>query len=127
MRSDLLDSGFQFGAEHLECRLVGPRSSSNDEIGSQCRHGRKDFTSHDLSKTALEAITLDDRAPMLRNDDTDPRTMQKGSEKSNLEVFGSSSLPFTQDFLQIRPPSQTTLAGVGSALRRRRTWWGAGR
>jgi hypothetical protein len=32
---------------------------------------------------------------MLRNDDANPWMMQKGSEDPNLEVFGSSSLPFT--------------------------------
>jgi hypothetical protein len=32
---------------------------------------------------------------VLWNDDADPRMTQKGSEEPNLEVFGSSSLPFT--------------------------------
>jgi hypothetical protein len=64
---------------------------------------------------------------MLRNNDTDPRMMQKGSEDPNLEMFGSSPLPFAKDFLQIRSPSQPELTGIGSMLRRRRTWSAAGR
>jgi hypothetical protein len=32
---------------------------------------------------------------MLRDYYPDPRVMQKGSEEPNLEVIGSSSLPFT--------------------------------
>jgi hypothetical protein len=64
---------------------------------------------------------------VLRNNDADSWITQKGSEEPNLEVFGSSSLPFTQNLVEIRPSSQSVPSRVGSALRRRRTCWAAGR
>jgi hypothetical protein len=123
----LLHSGLQLGAKHLERCLVGPRAGTYDQVGSQCRHERKNLAPNDFPKSSLETIALHDGALVLRNDDADPWMMQKGSEDPNLEVFGSSSLPFAKDFLQIRPPSQSQPTGVGSVLRRRRTWLGAER
>jgi hypothetical protein len=93
-RGNLLDSSLQFGTKHLERCLVGPRSGTDDEIGSQGRHDWQDFHPYDLPKTPLEAITLHDRTAMLRHDDADSWMTQKGSEDPNLEMFGSSSLPF---------------------------------
>ena len=122
-----MHSGLQLGAKHLERRLVGPRAGPNDQVGSQSRHEWKNLAPYDFPKSSLETIALHDGALVLRNDDADPWMMQKGSEDPNLEVFGSSSLPFAKDFLQIRPPGQTQPTGVGSALRRRRTWLGAER
>jgi hypothetical protein len=124
---DLLHSGFQLRAQHLEGRFIGPRSGAYNEIDSQYRDERKDITPHDFPKSPLQAIALHNGTPMLWNNDANPRMTQKGSEDPNLEMLGSSSLPFTQDPLQIRPPGQAKLPGIGSLLRRRRTWLAAGR
>jgi len=107
--------------------MVCPWPGTHDEIRTQLRKEWKDLAPHQLPQAAFQAIAFHDGMPMLRNDDANPWMTQKGSEDPNLEVFGSSSLPFTQDLLQIRPPGETKSPGVGGALRRRRTWLAAGR
>lgn len=119
-------SGCQFRAQHLERCLVGSWSGAHNEIYSQYWDKREDLAPHNFPKSSLEAIALHDGPVVLRNDDANPWMTQKGSEDPNLEVFGSSSLPFTKDLLQIRPPGQTKPPGVGSMLRRRRTWLATG-
>ena len=117
----------ELGAEHIETGCIRPWTGPDNEIRTQVRQEREDLASHQLPQATLQAVALHDRMPVLRNDDANPWMTQKGSEDPNLEVFGSSSLPFTQDLLQIRPPGETQPPGVGGALRRRRTWLAAGR
>ena len=113
--------------QHLEGCFIGSRSGTHDDIGSESGKERENLPPEDFPKPPFQAVTLHDRMPVLWNDDADSWMTQKGSEDPNLEVFGSSSLPFTQDLLQIRPPGETNPTGVGSVLRRRRTWSAAGR
>ena len=123
----MLQAGSQLCAQHLERCLIGSWSSPYHKVGTKYQDEREDLTTHDLPKASLQAIALHDGSPVLGNNDTNPRMTQKGSEDPNLEVLGSRSLPFTEDFLQIRPPGQAKLAGEGSVFRRRRTWSAAGR
>jgi hypothetical protein len=125
--SDPLETSSQLLTQGREWCFIRPRSRTDDEVDADIRNQWKNITPRDLPKAALQTVALHDGMPVLRNDDADPWMMQKGSEEPNFEMFGSSSLPFTQNFLQIRSPGQTTLTGIGSALRRRRTWSGAGR
>lgn len=93
MAAHAADPDRQLIAKHVEGGAIRARTGSNDDVR---RHEaqRKDLASHDLAKPALEAIPLDDRVPVLRDDDADSWMTQKGSEEPNLEVLGSSSLPF---------------------------------
>ena len=104
MCNDLLHSGCELCAECLERRFVGLWSSSYNKISSEHWNQWENLTAQDLPKSPFQAVPLHNRMPVLRNDDAYPWMTQKGSEDPNLEVFGSSSLPFTQDLLQIRPP-----------------------
>lgn len=122
-----MDSHLQLGTQHVEFSGIGTGTGSDDEIRTELRQERENLASDQLPQAALQAIALHDRMPMLRNDDANPWMTQKGSEDPNLEVFGSSSLPFTQNLLQIRSPGETQPPGIGGALRRRRTWLAAGR
>ena len=122
-----MDSRLELGAERIESGRVGTWTSPDDEICTEVRQEREDLAAHQLPQATLQAVAFHDRMPVLRYDDANPWMTQKGSEDPNLEVFGSSSLPFTQDLLQIRPPGETQPPGVGGALRRRRTWLAAGR
>ena len=104
MYNDLSHSGCKLRAEGLERRFIRSRSSVYNKISSQHWNERENITAQDLPKSPFQAVPLHNRMPVLRNDDAYPWMTQKGSEDPNLEVFGSSSLPFTQDLLQIRPP-----------------------
>ena len=122
-----MDSRLELDAELIEPRRIGTWTSPDDEIRTEIRQEREDLASHQLPQATLQAVAFHDRMPVLRNDDANPWMTQKGSEEPNLEVFGSSSLPFAQDLLQIRPPGETQPPRVGGALRRRRTSLAAGR
>ena len=89
-----MHSSREFRAQHLERRLIGSRSGAYDDISSQCRNERENLAPEDFPKSSFQAVALHDRTPVLRNNDTNPGMTQKGSEEPNLEVFGSSSLPF---------------------------------
>ena len=104
MCNDLLHSGRELRAKCLERRFVGSWSSAYNNISSQHWNERENLTAQDLPKSPFQAVPLHNRMPVLRNNDAYPWMTQKGSEDPNLEVFGSSSLPFAQDLLQIRPP-----------------------
>lgn len=116
----------QFSPKGFERDTIGTRRCSNDDV-SRNRHERKDLEPNDLAEPALEAVSFHDRVPVLRNDDANPRITQKGSEKPNLEVFGSSSLPFPQNPVEIRPSCQALPSRVEAMFRRRRTCWAVGR
>ena len=122
-----LETSSQFLTQGREWCVIRPRSRADDEVDPVLEEEWKDITARDFPKAPLQAIALHDGMPVLRDDDTDPGMMQKGSEEPNFEMFGSSSLPFAQNSLQIRSPCQSKPTGIGSALRRRRTWSGAGR
>ena len=117
----------QLRAQGHEGGVVRPRCRSNDDVTRRCGQQGKDLEADDFAKASLEAIAFHDRVTVFRNDDADPWITPKGSEKPNLEVFGSSSLPFTQNLVEIRPSSQALPSRVGGVLRRRRTCWAAGR
>ena len=125
--NDSLDSHCQLRSKQIERYVVSAWSGTDDEVGRQAGNERENVAPHDFPESPLQAIALHDRTSVLWNDDADPWVTQKGSENPNLEVFGSSSLPFAKDFLQVRPPGQTKAPGIGSALRRRRTLLAAGR
>lgn len=99
-----MHSSCQLRAQHLEGRFISSRSGAYDQIDSQHGDEWEDVTPHDFPKSSLQAIALHDGTPVLRDNDAKPRMTQKGSEDPNFEMFGSSSLPFAQDLLQIRPP-----------------------
>ena len=124
---DLLQAAGQLSTQRFERGLIGLWPGTHNDIRGQVWNQRENITPHDFPKPSLQAIPLHDGTPMLRNDDTDPRMTQKGSEEPNLEVFGSSPLPFAKNFLQIRPSRQSVSPRVGSVLRRRRTWSAAER
>jgi len=90
----MTDSGHQLRTQHVEGCFICPWASSNDDVD---RHGDQgqDILANDLAKPAFEPVALHDRMPVLGDNDTDPGMTQKGSEEPNLEVLGSSSLPFT--------------------------------
>lgn len=122
-----LQAARQLSTQRLECGLIGPWPGTHDEVSSQVWNQRENVTPHDFPKPSLQAIPLHDGTLVLRNDDTDPRMTQKGSKEPNLEMLGSSPLPFAKNFLQIRPSRQPVPSRVGSVLRRRRTWSAAER
>jgi hypothetical protein len=122
-----VEASCQLIPQGREGRIVGPRARANHKVDTSLGKQRKNIAPCDFPKTSLQAIPLHNGMPVLRDNDADPWMTQKGSEDPNLEVFGSSSLPFTQNPLQIRSPRQPKPTGIGSALRRRRTWSAAGR
>ena len=124
---DLLQAAGQLSTQRVKRGRIGTWPGTHDKISSQVWNQRENITPHDFPKPSLQAIPLHNGTPVLRNNDTDPRMTQKGSEEPNLEMFGSSSLPFAKNLLQIRPSRQSVPSRVGSVLRRRRTWSAAER
>ena len=122
-----MDSHCQLRSKQIERYFIRARSGAYDEVSRQVGNEREDITPYDFPESSLQTIALHNGPSVFRNDDTNPWVTQKGSEDPNLEVFGSRSLPFAKDFLQVRSPGQTKSPGIGSALRRRRTSLAAGR
>jgi hypothetical protein len=89
-----LHAGCQLGTQHLERGLVGLRAGTNDHVHAQSRNTGKNLAPYNFAKASLQTVAFHDGVPVLRNNDADSWMMQKGSEDPNLEMFGSSSLPF---------------------------------
>jgi hypothetical protein len=81
--------------KYLETRIICLRTRTHDNVNRHLGKYRKNFAAYDLPQSPLQPITIHNRMAIFRDYYSDPRMMQKGSEEPNLEVIGSSSLPFT--------------------------------
>lgn len=59
----------------------------------------EDSRPRDLAQAALQPISVDGGAPVLRNHESSARVadVRKGSDYPNIEVFGAESLPCSRD------------------------------
>lgn len=73
----------------------------NDHV--QHRERGEHRRARQLAKPALEAISIDRRATVLRHDkaDTWMVQMQKGSAHPNVEMFGAKALPFSRNLAKL--------------------------
>jgi hypothetical protein len=77
---------------------------------------RKQFESDDFAHTSLELVAIHGGVAVARNDDTDPRRAERGSEITDVEVTTPDSLPLSNDAFQFALPRQSELAREASAI-----------
>ena len=113
---------------HSQCgerRAIRFASSANHDVG--CRRGRdswKQRRAHELAQSALQRVAIDGRALMPRHHQPDPRTRERGSGRSDIEMHGPNALPLPNNSLQIVAPRQSSLTREPElALTPRRTCW----
>jgi len=110
----------QFVDQHRELRVVGTRSYTNHDI--ECGKVSQYARSNDLAKLTFESISFDGRMPELGHDEPNPRMRQRGSENSDLEMFGPKALPLYCGTLQVSAPRYPLAVRESKPVRRLRTW-----
>jgi hypothetical protein len=89
----------QLASERVERRVVRiPLRLDYDIYGGQ---GSQKLNPNDFAQSPLELIPFDGSMPKLRHDEPNPWMTQRGSERSDLQVFGPNTLPLLADPLNI--------------------------
>jgi hypothetical protein len=75
--------------------------------------------SHDFSQTPFELVAVDRGVAVARNDNSNSRMPERGSEASDVEMTTPDSLPPSNDGFQVAFSRQPELAGKADATVRR--------
>ena len=111
-------------SELVEGRCVGFSASTDHDVG----HGGvgEQPESDELAETSLETIALHRRVTVLRHDEPNAATAERGSDRPHVQMRRANSLPLSCDRLDIRAPGEPVAAKEAAAfLRRPRTCSGA--
>jgi hypothetical protein len=113
------DHGVHFGAQCAPGERIGARQGSKDDV--LWRKSGQGSCTYDLTQSAFQPVSIDDLAPMLRDDEADSYARQRGSCDAKLEMSRPHTLPLTSHPFQIRRSRETLLPREPERLRRRRT------
>jgi hypothetical protein len=99
-------------SQRLERGAVRLGTGPDDEIPSPPERGEggEQSGAAQLAQPSLEAVPVDGRALVARDDEPHAHERQKGSEDADLEVLGPDPLPFASYGVQLRRPCQAPLA-----------------
>lgn len=88
------------GAQQLERRRVrfAPRANGDIQRRPQSKR-RQQVYAHELAEPTLERVPIDRRVLVKRNDDSNTRKSERGSEDASIEMHGPNSLPLSNDGL----------------------------
>lgn|SRR6185503_13272972 len=107
-----------------DCSNVGPElfhgggvslaSRTDGDVGRHTGRARRSKRGQQrearpFAQAALEPIPIDRAVLVSRDHDANARNAERGSEDSNVEMFGPNSLPLSNDGLNIRTPREPVL------------------
>lgn len=107
-------------AQRRKFRRVGFMTGANRDV-ARCPiiERRQELDAHELAEPTLEPVSIDRRMAVSRNDDSDARMSERGSEGSDIQMHGPNSLPLSNDRLQVEAPRQPIAPRKSEAVVRR--------
>jgi hypothetical protein len=113
----------QLISENIERCLIG--STLCFDYGIEGLQSSKNLRPYDLPQPAFESIARNGCVAVLRNDESDTRMTQRGSENPDLEMLGPNTLPLSPYLLNVRALREPMAPREGKPPMRQRTSSGA--